>query len=111
MKTGVELIADERQRQIEVEGWTPEHDGQHDKSELSEAAACYAISANEFDAKRHPAGSQIHTPAAWPWDAEHWKPGKWWTPEGRIRMLVKAGALIAAEIDRVQTRQTGGKQS
>ena len=29
MKTGIELITEERQRQIEVEGWTPEHDAKH----------------------------------------------------------------------------------
>ena len=26
MKTGIELITEERQRQIEVEGWTKDHD-------------------------------------------------------------------------------------
>jgi hypothetical protein len=34
----------------------------------------------------------------WPWDREWWKP----TPNNRIRELAKAGALIAAEIDRLQ---------
>lgn len=41
MKSGIELIADERQRQIEVEKWTPEHDSEHKTFELSGAAACY----------------------------------------------------------------------
>jgi hypothetical protein len=31
----------------------------------------------------------------WPWDESWWKPGD------RIRELAKAGALIAAEIDRL----------
>jgi hypothetical protein len=35
---------------------------------------------------------------AWPWDKGWWKP----TPDNRIRELEKAGALIAAEIDRLQ---------
>lgn len=34
----------------------------------------------------------------WPWDKSWWKP----TPDDRIRELIKAGALIAAEIDRLQ---------
>ncbi len=42
-KTGVELIAEERQRQIYVEGWSPEHDSNHEEGQLAEAAACYAM--------------------------------------------------------------------
>jgi len=37
-------------------------------------------------------------PFNWPWEDRFWKP----TPNDRVRELVKAGALIAAEIDRVQ---------
>lgn len=40
-----------------------------------------------------------HSPPGWPWA---W----WWKPSTEIRDLVKAGALIAAEIDRLQ-RETG----
>jgi hypothetical protein len=35
----------------------------------------------------------------WPWSFE------WWKPKDRIRNLVRAGALIAAEIDRLQAMQ------
>lgn len=38
---GSELIATERQRQIEAEGWTPEHDDEHINGELADAAAIY----------------------------------------------------------------------
>jgi hypothetical protein len=38
MKTGMELIADERKRQIDQEGWTAEHDDGHDGRELARAA-------------------------------------------------------------------------
>ena len=41
MKTGIELIAEERHRQIEKEGWTPEHDDQHNAGDLVHAAAAY----------------------------------------------------------------------
>jgi hypothetical protein len=89
MATGAELIAAERQRQIEVKGWTPEHDDEHQNNQLSRAGACYAFQCKKGD-KRYP-------PFGWPWGAEWWKP----SPDP-IRNLVKAGALIAAEIDRLQ---------
>ncbi|MDD5095446.1 MAG: hypothetical protein PHV74_13865 [Dehalococcoidia bacterium] len=41
--TGVELIAQERQRQVQEEGWTAEHDKQHQNGELAMAAACYSL--------------------------------------------------------------------
>lgn len=94
---GSELIAAERQRQIESEGWTPEHDDQHQYGELTLAAMCY-IEAKSFQFQRNI--------RLWPWDA------KWWKPKDRISNLVKAGALIAAEIDRLQRieRDEGGSQ-
>lgn len=85
IKTGIELIAEERQRQIEEEGFTPEHDKQWIRGQLAEAAACYA----------HP--YRLLTKFYWPFDKSWCKP----TPQDRIRELQKAGALIAAEIDRL----------
>lgn len=92
MKTGIEIIAEERQRQIEVEGLTPNHDNEHAIGEMANAASCYAM----IPALR-PAS---FPPAHWPW-LDGWKP----TPDDRIRELAKAGALIAAEIDRLQRIQ------
>lgn len=92
--TGVELIAAERQRQVEQEGWTPLHDTTHRNYELSSAACCYAQMGNGGPFS-HP--RERHPPGDWPWDAEWWKPAR-----NTIRNLVKAGALIAAEIDRLQ---------
>lgn len=91
MKTGIELIAEERKRQIEVEGWTVEHDViANTDEELARAAATYALPeiyrAYEFEVRN-----------IFPFDIKWWKP----TPEDRIRELTKAGALIAAEIDRI----------
>lgn len=74
----------ERQRQISAEGWTPEHDDEHLPGELSLAAASY-VCADEGDAP----------PAIWPWD---WS---WWKPRDRRRNLVKSGALVLAELERV----------
>ncbi len=92
---GVALIAAERKRQIEKEGWSPEHDDEH-TDEMALAAVCYAMPA----ILRPLDGS---APERWPgsWDAKWWKP----TPDDRVRELVKAGALIAAEIDRLQRAQ------
>lgn len=89
MKTGIEIIAEERQRQIEVEGWTPEHDDEHIFGEMAQAAACYA----------HPNTFKRLDMVEWPesWSLDYYKP----TPDDRIRELAKAGALIAAEIDRL----------
>lgn len=90
---GVKLIAEERQRQIEKEGWTPEHDDQHTDEELAIAAACYVMPQELRE-------NGIVTPLAWPWHPDWWKP----TPNNRIRELTKAGALIAAEIDRLKRK-------
>jgi len=95
MKTGIELIAEERQRQIEKEGYTTNHDDKYLESDLACAAACYALPEdlrNAFNA------TGIEGDGIWPWNLEYWKP----TPDDRIKELVKAGALIAAEIDRIK---------
>lgn len=90
--TGAELIAAERQRQIDVEGWTLEHDAEHFGEDLVWAAVTYATPPH----KR----TNFRTPPTWPWEPHFWKP----TPDDRMRELVKAGALIAAEIDRLQVK-------
>jgi hypothetical protein len=95
-KTGVELIAAERERQVCEEGWTPEHDATHTYGELAIAASGYALVAGRnWD---RPTGvPRGATPMDWPWAPE------WFKPTGdAVRDLTKAGALIAAEIDRLQ---------
>lgn len=85
--SGVERIAAERQRQIEGEGRSLRHDDDHVNGELGWAAQCYIV-----ETYRPGDGD-----AFWPWDAEWWKPS-----DDPIRNLEKAGALIAAEIDRIE---------
>lgn len=87
--SGIERITAERQRQITKEGWTPAHDDSHSNFELIEAAICYA---NEY---YHEHLDSL--PSSWPWEPEWWKPST-----DLIRNLEKAGALIAAEIDRLE---------
>ncbi|KVX33434.1 hypothetical protein WT32_02500 [Burkholderia anthina] len=74
----------ERRRQVDQEGWTPQHDDEHANGELATAAGAYALFNDSAPA-----------PFFWPWDAS------WWKPTGRRRNLVKAGALILAEIERL----------
>ncbi|CDO83094.1 TPA: hypothetical protein ACPWO2_002031 [Pseudomonas aeruginosa] len=81
-------VQSERRRQINVEGWTPEHDDKHETGALASAAGCYAMFSLAY-----PAGDPSHF---WPWDKSWWKP----SPDGR-RNMVKAGALILAEIERL----------
>ncbi|MEM7211770.1 MAG: hypothetical protein AAF479_07735 [Pseudomonadota bacterium] len=98
---GVEAIAAERRRQVDVEGWSPDHDDEHTKGEMARAAAAYARFSAWSDAKRSECLPE-EPPLAlcWPWDDE------WWRPTNRRRDLVKAGALIAAEIDRLDRAET-----
>lgn len=84
---GVARIAAERHRQISVEGFDLAHDTQYTGNELALAAGCYTRPP-EFRRGDHP-------PLAWPWLREFWK------PSNRIHELEKAGALCAAEIDRL----------
>lgn len=88
MMNGGELIAAERERQISEEGWTPSHDDRHGCGQLAMAAACYAVQVS---------GGTV-TKYDWPWESE------WWKPADPVRSLTKAGALIAAEIDRLQRK-------
>lgn len=89
--SGVELLAIERQRQYEVEGHTDEQDDAWTDGQLAAAAQCYLIN------RQIPPGMVPRTPHAWPFAADQWKPAK-----DPIRNLVKAGALIAAEIARLR---------
>ena len=87
----------ERQRQIESEGWTPEHDDEHHWGELAAAARCYALGMSQIS------GLGSAPPAEWPWDPEWWKPGNY------RENLIKSAALLVAEIDRMdRTRVVGG---
>ncbi len=85
----IEDIAAERRRQIEAEGWTPDHDDKHIAGEIAAAAACYA-------APFIPLKDRLsNVPKAWPWHRS------WWKPKNRRSDLIRAGALIVAEIERL----------
>lgn len=96
----VGMIAAERRRQVEGESWNSAHDDGHDAGQLALAAACYALESagrSSVEYRLGNGGLNINVDALglyWPFTSEWWKPGT------EIRNLVKAGALIAAEIDR-----------
>lgn len=95
MSKALDDIAAERQRQIVDERFTAEHDDEHPGGEMAMAAGCYAITAGL------PKESVRIRNRYWPWFLDWWKPS---TPR---RDLVKAGALIVAEIERLD-RAGGG---
>ena len=85
-RVAIRDITGERERQITDEHWSPEHDDKHSGGEMAMAAACYAY------------GEIIDTQTGyclWPWFED------WWKPADTRRNLVKAGALIVAEIERL----------
>lgn len=89
-------VLEERKRQVSEEGWTPEHDDGHDIDySLARAAAAYAYFNDEIPAAAALASS------LWPWHRQWWKPSS-----DRRRNLVKAGALILAEIKRLDRLAT-----
>ena len=106
MKTGAERIVAERQRQIDVEEFTSEHDDGNDDGQLELAACCYATPILLYRRGEVPTGSIVFSdpwPADWDriWDTRARRDASRLTPGARIRCLEKAGALIAAEIDRL----------
>jgi hypothetical protein len=83
----------ERERQKKVKGWTPEHDDGHDTGDIALAAAAYA---------RHAAWSDDMRQISSGFPPDDIWPSEWpWKPSTRRRDLVKAGALIIAEIERL----------
>lgn len=102
----IEEIAGERKRQVEVEGWTPEHDDSHHDGhhagELVLAAASYCMSASA-DVNPLLTAQRRHREYAEAWWPQHWGTPK---PKGARRDLVRAAALIIAEIERLDRRKS-----
>ncbi|MEB5104407.1 hypothetical protein RXP90_03710 [Pseudomonas aeruginosa] len=82
----------ERRRQVEAEGWTPEHDDEHSHGQMARAAACYALAGSSTP---NDGTAALLVSLAWPWDQQ------WWKPTSARRDLVKACALALAEIERL----------
>ncbi|MDI2594979.1 hypothetical protein POF45_26665 [Pseudomonas sp. 681] len=80
-------IGSERQRQVNIEGWTQVHDDGQKSGGMTTAAGCYLLFSDDYPNAGQP-------PPMWPWAPN------WWKPKDYRRDLVRAGALILAEIDR-----------
>ncbi len=124
----------EVKRQVEVEGWSSDHDDAHDKGEMAGAAACYALAGVTYTAPDHYpprkryaaivdarnsisekerettreaiklALGEPSAPRNWPWHAS------WWKPTTTRRNLVKAAALLISEIKRLDRAAAPAKQ-
>jgi hypothetical protein len=121
MKSGIELIAEERKRQIEQEGYTAEHDDRHENGELAMAAACYATPARIYTMCGDDDKTVLEDPFPFTWrydkrrdyghsheedDGDEFilniPDPRDYTDAEQLDLLIKAGALIVAEIDRLQ---------
>jgi hypothetical protein len=101
MSAAARDVLAERRRQIEVEGWTPEHDDSHAAGALASAAACYAIGSMIEIPLVH-RGSAVMNGNGKPFVSRIWPfAAHWWKPKSRRYDLVRAGALIQAEIERL----------
>jgi hypothetical protein len=89
--SAIDDIATERKRQIEGEGWSMAHDDRHQFGQMAYAAACYAL----VDRAALKTWFEYNFSTIWPWES------RWWKPKDRRRNLVRAGALIVAEIERL----------
>lgn len=88
--TVIDEISLERERQIIEEGWTPSHDDEHFRRELAKAAAAYCLA----DVDSHHGADQV-----WPFDGN-------WRPKSHRENLIRAGALIVAELERIDRANT-----
>ncbi|NIP90061.1 MAG: hypothetical protein GWN84_10315 [Gammaproteobacteria bacterium] len=105
-KDPLTAIAEERERQIAAEGWTLNHDDSHIHGELAMAAGWYALNAtshqySDFGSVAHPSSAAYplfrgqFSAYQWPWNVG------WWKPKDARRDLIRAGALIVAELERL----------
>ncbi len=97
---GTTMITAERKRQVEKEKWLPSYDDEHNPADLASAGISYALDAVSrlTDKPEHKKEDlEYSAKLYWPWEEKYWKPTK-----DIVRQLVKAGALIAAEIDRIE---------
>ena len=79
----IELIQREREEQVEKHGFDAAHDDAHQKGEIKQAALAILIEHHNY----------------WPWQMSHFRKI---VAKPRKEKLIIAGALIVAEIERLQ---------
>ena len=92
---GARDVLIERHRQVIEEGWDADHDAQHEPGELASAGSAYGVNAAHVLQGMSPIDSKHELPVGFPWDEE------WWKPKDVRSDLVRAAALLIAEIDRL----------
>lgn len=102
---GAGLIASERRRQVDEEKFSSSHDDEHKLGQLTDAAMCFNLAADGMSLKGWTVDRARTEMLAfcWPWEPQWCKPAE--TAQGNY---VKAGALIAAEIDRLKRAAAKG---
>lgn len=95
---GCVLIEAERVRQISEEGYSEAHDDGHTSSEMARAAKVLLKCAMR-QLRGAPMAHVMSLHFGWPWSRRSFK-----VSPDPLRQLVKAGALIAAEIDRLERK-------
>ncbi|MBH3307890.1 hypothetical protein I5P84_00290 [Pseudomonas mosselii] len=100
--TAVRDLLAERRRQVREEGHTLERDDQYTEGQLAQAASAYAFWADPRGASQDDHIDYLYSSQVglYPWAKEHWK------PTSQRLMLIKAGALILAEIERLDRHTT-----
>ena len=95
--SGARLVVDERHRQINVEGYTLSDDDRYNKrADLTRAAMAYLEYVRMIELGSCHELAEERAAGYWPWGLSTFK-----TKGDILRCLVKAGALICAEIDRI----------
>ncbi|RWI96344.1 MAG: hypothetical protein EOR21_08590 [Mesorhizobium sp.] len=89
-------VMNERDRQWNEENFDPAHDDKYGKGVLAAAGACYALYSDAYPNAGQP-------PKEWPWAAG------WWKPKDYRRDLVRAAALLIAEIERIDRAEKAAK--
>ncbi|MEO1024041.1 MAG: hypothetical protein AAFX07_00625 [Pseudomonadota bacterium] len=99
LSPGARDVLAERERQETKEGWTLAHDDQHSNGQLALAADSYCFNAALYQHLNDAIDNRVYrstpVPINWPFDGERWK------PKSPREDLVRAAALIIAEIERL----------
>ena len=91
----------ERARQVSAEGWTPDHDDEHREGAMASAAAVYCLCQEGPRKPGEP--SELHSSRRWEFNILRaiWPSGWHFNPKDRRQNLVRAAALLLAEIERL----------